>query len=129
MPNTLYNITAELHEIIQAKAEKYGVDISFLFPASEMVKEQIWTQEGDEMRLVGEKQIPAIQAPQIRQILLAFKWQIGLEIYKFEKKYFCFAHCPGDESGRPVIDRVILPLFDREPETVLSELLEILKAL
>jgi len=65
--------------------------------------------------------IPAIQAPQIRQILLGLQNLLGLQIYEFEQNNLCFAE---DGNGK-----VLQPLIDREPDQVLQELIEIIKEL
>jgi hypothetical protein len=94
MPNTLYTITNELHKVIQAKAEKFGVEI-------EIENNQFWyfdpTTKGTPTFAQSVKlfkhtitrrriDVPAIQAPQIRAILLAFKEVLGSNPYHAEIK-------------------------------------------
>jgi hypothetical protein len=87
---------------------------------------------------------PAIQTPQIRQILLAFKEVLGAnpeytKIQKtssFEETYisaynfgFQYGITP-DSQAEALCSRWLdglEPMIEREPETVLSELLDILK--
>lgn len=65
--------------------------------------------------------IPAIEATQIREILVGLQSVLGIKADQFEKKNLCLTH---NQNGR-----LILPLIDREPETVLQELVEVLENL
>jgi hypothetical protein len=65
---------------------------------------------------IDSKSYPAIQAPQIRQILVGLKEQLN-EVLNMTEIY-CIKWLDG-----------LTPLIDTEPEKVLQELLEILKKL
>lgn len=65
------------------------------------------------------KDLPAIQAPQIRQILVALQEVLGLG-YTQPHKTKAQALCQRWLDG-------LHPLFHREPETVLQELVEVLE--
>jgi len=76
MPNTLYQTTQELHEIIQAKAEKYGLKIELKDFNKNVVIGNAFLTTADYYKLddyQGYRAIEAIQPPQIRQILLVFR--------------------------------------------------------
>jgi hypothetical protein len=151
MPN-LYNLTAQLHQTIQTKAKEFGIEI-------EIKSEYLILSDGrftsnDQKKhyhnhLLQIKQIvPAIQAPQIRQILSVFKDVLGKnakyskyilkinEAINFDKG-FClnYKEClnpPAETKAEALCQKWLdglEPLFDREPETVLTELLETLKTL
>jgi len=178
MPNTLYTITAELHELIQAKAKKFEVVIKIKnnlfydtvaknFDKPELSnpirsKEEIFhflLMSTDRDQLGRKRFIEVIEAPQIRQILLAFKevlghnpeyieWQNKNESFKDVRQSISYntiqvrkliAFIEFRSEQNPIMKQAealctkwldsLTPLIDREPETVLSELLEVLKAL
>jgi hypothetical protein len=124
MSNTLYTITDELHPLIQAKAEKYGLKVEI-----KSTRLQRWFE--------GYGYIHLIQEPEIRQILLAFKeifdslprnYFYNLEWFRLEDSFHTLGTSMSVILCAKWLDG-LTPLFDREPETVLSELLEVLKTL
>jgi hypothetical protein len=143
--SNLYQLTVELHQLIQEKAKKYGLKLEIgakFFIDLDLEKRNLQARierckedgtienalyvENQKLRIENYRLNPdyfeqGITADQIRQILVAFQNQLGIKVDKFEKKNLSFKH---NEEGQ-----LILPLFDREPEKVLTELLEILKNL
>jgi hypothetical protein len=142
--SNLFELTKKLHQTIQEKAEKHGLEtkIKNIFRECEYFFYEIFDVEGTiTQRLssvylyepIGRREppfkrlCPAIQAPQIRQILLAFKEVLGeseeikeLNIKNTPNRFYVDELCSRWLDG-------LEPLFVREPETVLTELLEILK--
>lgn len=126
--SNLYTTTAKIHELLPKINQKFGLKVEVignwqnhpqkgLFLATEKMEvmgKENWQKFLDECCL-------AIQAPQIRQILVSLQDVLGIKADKFEKKNLCLTH---DLNGR-----LILPLFDQDPETVLTELVEILENL
>jgi hypothetical protein len=154
MPN-LYNLTAQIHQNLQKVCEKYGLE------KLEIESDYILLPDdcGPRIFIGGaslRNEIPAIQSPQIRQILLAFKEVLGenpnfklLENAIKENQLLCNNKYTGLitvsdifllDGGLPIpksqaealcqkwLDS-LTPMFDREPETVLTELLELLEIL
>jgi hypothetical protein len=161
MSNTLYQLTAKLHKLIQEKAKKHGLEVEI-----ERNSEEFWYKILDDNGTITQRigsvylyeQIgktpsfkrlcPAIQAPQIRKILLAFQEVLGENIdYSYETLVYNFkfsedrtlieknlmerlvTDCPktrADFLCRRWLDG-LEPLFSVNPETVLTELLETLK--
>jgi hypothetical protein len=123
-----YNLTQKIHELLPKINQKFGLKVEVignwqnhpqkgLFLATEKMEvmgKENWQKFLDECCL-------AIQAPQLRQILVSLQDVLGIKADKFEKKNLCLTH---DLNGR-----LILPLFDQDPETVLTELVEILENL
>ena len=123
-----YNLTQKIHELLPKINQKFGLKVEVignwqnhpqkgLFLATEKMEvmgKENWQKFLDECCL-------AIQAPQLRQILVSLQDVLGIKADKFEKKNLCLTH---DLNGR-----LILPLFDQDPETVLTELVEILQNL
>lgn len=123
--SNLYNLTKELHEVI--KKHKIKIENDFAWFSKDNQYKIHYKQYGllvianqDNVKL----ECLAIQGQQIRQILLAFFKNPGFKnlAEELEKKWLSFR-----------IDFVngqyITPLFDQEPEKVLTELLEILKSI
>ena len=165
MSNT-YQLTQHLHELIQEKAKKHGLEIEIenIFRECEYFFYEIFDVEGTiTQRLssvylyepIGRREspfkrlCPAIQTQQIRQILLAFREVLGGNPEKidltgltgFESAFAIFKNGLIAKSYSKTLDdqwlgagedehgNYQLPLIDREPQTVLSELLEILKSI
>ena len=137
MPNTLYTITAELHEIIQEKAQKYGVEIDVTndkyWVVIDLSKDPVICSKDwiNENLGFGEGEIIAIQAPQIRQILLAFREILEKDgnIYTCRDNQRIWIGNQVSETLCKVWLDGLTSFFDTQPETVLSELLEVLKDL
>jgi len=169
MSNTLYELHEQLHPLIQAKAEKFGLkiklyDIEDIYPNGEIHHWAEGTLDDDITFLSEIDSVPAIQAPQIRQILLAFREVLGENpLYTQEKNKWLKEQ--KQYRGKIAYNSVCItfreldyllegygepfyrlkksqaetlcskwldglePMFNRELETVLSELLEVLKAL
>jgi hypothetical protein len=134
MPNTLYTITDELHEVIQAKAKKFGVEIDLtnnVFVIGNRIC-RLNAVETPDYFSESTNSALAIQAPQIRQILLAFKEVLkktqNVYIAKTDEQKIWIANKISETLCRKWLDG-LQPLFESNPELVLSELLEILKAL
>ena len=174
MSNTLYTITGELHEVIQAKAEKYGVEITHLATQSyylilENGHTPSWNYATDyksdfKERYGHLKGCFKLEDQNIRAILLAFKDVLGENpLYTQEKNKWLKEQ--KQYRGKIAYNSVCItfreldyllegygepfyrlkksqaetlcskwldglePMFNRELETVLSELLEVLKAL
>jgi hypothetical protein len=152
MTNTLYIITAELHELIQAKAEKFGIEITYLATQSDYLilengRTPSWNYATDynsdfKERYGHLKGCFKLEAPQIKHILLAFKEVLGYnpelgkhngDFNDYVKGWNDSFRCYMPEYQAEALCAKWLdgltPLFDSKPETVLSELLEVLKAL
>jgi hypothetical protein len=136
--SNLYNLTQQIHILAQEKAKKHGLELViegnwFLHPRTgpflstekmEPLQPKDWQEFMDECLL-------AIQADQIRQILVVFKDVLGKtqklsltpksRVKALDDKWLGASE---DEQGN-----YQLPLFTQEPETVLTELLEILKSI
>jgi hypothetical protein len=152
MSNT-YQLTQQIHEQVQRIAKEKGIEIEIEKNCEEFWYE-ILDDNGAITQRVGSVYLyeplgreplfrrlcPAIQEKQIRQILLAVfgTWKTT------EKNHYAKAHNPvyrnrADELEKKwlcfridLIDSTYItmpPLFTREPETVLTELSEILKTL
>ena len=127
--SNLYTLTKSLHGIIQEKAKKHGLEDEIIMGDWELQisKQGEFVSYRDVINRIALKQTKsddwcwAIQAPQIRAILLAFQNKLGIKVNKFERENLSFIH---DKEGQ-----LILPLIESEPERVLTELLEILKAI
>jgi hypothetical protein len=171
MSNTLYTYHEQLHPLIQAKAEKFGIEINiqndfYYYVAGEKYPEKIQYIAicnkfdntckfdipifGQNGALDKIKELSFIQAPQIRQILLAFREVLGVNP-EYNKVYNNFYDIidNGISTSEDIHNFLQLklppktksdalcakwldgltPLFDTQPELVLSELLEVLKAL
>jgi hypothetical protein len=123
----LYTLTKNLHTLIQEKAKKHGLEVEiesdyifFNAQRSEKPNWQIGIYIGGEMT---RQPVFAIQAPQIRAILLAFEEVLGsIPFAPLRLNTKAKALCSKWLDG-------LIPLIDREPETVLTELLEILKSI
>lgn len=139
--SNLYTLTARIHELLPLINQKYGLEIEVkqekkfiiedgrIFDPKEIIdriRGKILTRDGV---------YPAIQTPQIRQILLALKDVLGDRARWFFKNIL-----GGQDLERPFPNTVsealcqrwlegLNPLFDREPEFVLSELREVLENL
>jgi hypothetical protein len=143
MSNT-YPLHQTINELLPQLNQKYGLKIEiysdyFLLPFD---SEPRIDGGGDKM----EKEIPAIQAPQIRQILFGLREVLGSNSNKtLQDEDYC-GYCgrdmitpePYSESGnlddkwfRPINKKgdYCKSLIDREPDTVLQELIEIIKEL
>jgi hypothetical protein len=135
--SNLYTATADLTKAVQEKAKELGLEIEIesdkywvgTFPIfnSEPVlknKEELFnrieeTPFSDEVKtLIKEKCFPAIQAPQIRQILLAFQ-------KAFEKDKDFIEYISANELCSRYLDG-LNPMFDREPIQALEELTTII---
>lgn len=149
--SNIYSLTKNLHEIVQEKAKKFGKEIKI-----ESNKYYVEHHKNDEINGVELYYIP--EAPQIRQILIAFQDELGDNqvFLKFYKRagvtYDISNNLLGVEDGNgnwyemspeewglspiPKSQAEALchrwldglePLFDRESETVLQELINVLK--
>jgi hypothetical protein len=132
--SNIYNLTATIHTLAQEKAKKHGLEL-------EIESDFFWETENNTIFIPNDIQdnqgylCSVIEVPQIRQILLAFKDILGdnPEYTKYSKsaqfhyfltlqKNYAEALCHKWLDG-------LNPLFAREPETVLQELIQILKNL
>ena len=158
--SNLYNLTQQLHQTIKEKAEKHGLELV-------IESDYIWFYQNLKSK-TGEDLsgyycecfnandtdhpgdfISAIQAPQIRQILLAFKEVLGenpiltenrnlyekygskfnfVEFSVFKEITNYIVEFQAEAIGQKWLDG-LEPMIDRELEQVLTELLEILKTL
>jgi len=147
MSNTLYTATQNCLETVQKKAKELGLEIELKndYKISLAVGTLYTQYSGEPLR--GE--LPAIQAPQIKQILLAFQEVLGEnpEHIKFdgflntpfenEKEMLDVANTCGliqkAKSKAEALCQKYLnelnPMFDREPIQVLEELTEIINKL
>jgi len=142
MSNTLYTLTKQINDLIPILNEKYGVKIEIDSEYCLIIPQRIkvdnyqikyntenkvilkqYKKKNDVdviitnmSALVEESFVNAIQAPQIRQILIGLKEQLN-EVLNMTEIY-CIKWLDG-----------LTPMFDTEPEKVLEELLEILKKL
>lgn len=154
--SNLYNLTKELHTIIQEKAEKHGLKI-------EIIGDYGWHKLGDEYvyeNTDAVQKLPdfvGLEAPQIRQILLAFKEVLGenpeySHYFNATNRMIAIAVLNELEEqykymngyGQAMIDTLpktqaealcekwldsLTPMFETNPEQVLIELLEVLKSI
>jgi hypothetical protein len=149
-----YQLNQQIHTLAQEKAKKHGLELVIKNNRVFVVDVCLGTmiRNMDEHNYTN---LPVIQADQIRQILLTFKDILGenpqlkkaLERHKdttnrdtlletYNKQFFVtFADGEIIENGflsqaqalcQKWLDG-LTPLFDREPEKVLTELLEILQ--
>lgn len=174
--SNLYNLTQQLHQTIQEKAEKHGLKIEIKNKFEWVITP--YDYEGNEYDLLehgslGSGYLVSIQATQIRQILLAFKEVLGeseeilenkkelerllgkdntldyLKNIMDEAEYLnqfvdnnqdrAITQLESNIKNTPnqfYVDELcsrwldgLEPLFDREPENILTELLEILKSI
>jgi len=154
--SNLYKLTKEIHELLPQVKAKYGLE--FEVKAEKCIycdKQNEYQEEKTEALLEAPQwfidgSLAKLEEKQLRQILVALKGVLGenpeflsLE-YKIENLI--------DESGEGRISRLFSrrlggtkyfkaetfcqnwldgldPLFDREPETVLTELRDLLKSL
>jgi len=77
MSNTIYSLTQQLHTLIQEKAEKHGLGIKLKDEYGIDGHGKIYQNAEFVNGGVPKDLISAIQAPQIRAILLAFKEVLG----------------------------------------------------
>lgn len=136
--SNLYQLTAEIHKLVQEKAEKYGLTLQITgdryFQFETNIKEsKIFAGEA--------KEYVVIQPPQIRQILVAFEKVLGenpeykeylLDCQDYDEDSIIREYAPCQSQAQALCQHWLdglEPLFDREPETVLTELLEVLKSL
>lgn len=138
--SNLYNLTKSIHNEVERINPKLGLEIEiesdyFLI---DYENGEIGKFGESEIKIIAQKfeslgagkceYIPAIQAPQIRQILVGLK-----EVLKTEIKYdsmFGDMWITNPNTANNLCQKWLdglEPLFDREPENVLNELLEILK--
>jgi hypothetical protein len=156
--SNLYNLTQQLHQTIKEKAEKHGLELEiknrhYIFEDVETIFYRDYELSYPDFKIL-------IEAPQIRQILLAFKEVLG-ENPKIEETKKDINNLPNKlkilSEKEKLITTVSIkiatnvsinfipktqaealynkwldglePLFYREPETVVTELLEILKSI
>lgn len=162
--SNLYQLTQNLHKIIQKKAKKYGLEIEIEKNCEENWYE-IFDNNGKIIQRIGnvylyepinrepyfKRLCPAIQAPQIRQILVGLQEVLGENYqYKQEKwlldnlnkryenkeltEYSLIACLETSVEKTPKYQAEALcqkwldglnPLIDREPILVLTELVKI----
>jgi len=124
--SNLYNLTQQINKVIQEKAQKHGLEIEIgsnflLLNDGELQHEYQYKHFNNHNgQIVRPLCVLAIEAPQIRQILIVLEDVLN----QFPKPYWVNSEnlCQKWLDG-------LHPLFDREPETVLAELLNILKSL
>jgi hypothetical protein len=156
MSNT-YQLHQQIHTLIQEKAKKHGLEIEieptnlagWKVPMCYTPDGEIWQMDYKKANKMfkTDKYVPILFAPQIRQILVAFKEVLGENPEKidltgltgFESAFAIFKNGLIAKSYSKALDDKWLgasedeegnyqqPLIDREPETVLTELLEILQ--
>jgi hypothetical protein len=133
--SNLYTVTKQIHETIQDKAKKYGLENPFTLLLDEFDKIMPLTEDIYEEYAITENEIIEKLPNQIRQTLLAFKNVLGEnpEYTKYENKaqfhYFVTLQKNyADALCNKWLDS-LTPMFATNPETVLTELLEILKTL
>jgi hypothetical protein len=149
MPN-LYQITKQLHETVQEKAKKHNLELeieSDKYYGNHKITENIQLVSSDlAYHLAIDNNFDhifgVIQADQIRQILVAFKDVLiddkikkNAEWFKDIKETDICPYCGFriiQNQAEDLCDRWLdglNPLFDREPEKVLTELNKILSEL
>jgi len=151
--SNLYKLTQNLHKIIQEKAKKYGLEL--VIKSDKIIYWDNFPEKpsdyhiGDSSMLVNapdwflKKAVLLIQADQIRQILWVFRDVLGenpewTRVEKFYSYELCDQCGNADENTKIKSQAEALchkwldglePLFDREPETVLTELIQILESI
>lgn len=141
--SNLYTTTARILELLPQVCAKYGLEfeVEFYFVLSpEGKKIAKWEIVKDITIQNKQDYIPAIEEPQIRQILVGLfgVWEATQKNHQakaenpsfknraeeLERRWLCFR--------TDLVDSTYItypPLFDREPETVLTELITILENL
>lgn len=114
----LYQITKQLHETVQAKAEKFGKDLNLqgeFYIAKNSAQPFHWCMQG----FLTTVDILVIEPPQIKQILIAFEKEINTNIVPDRAVCIWRDWCCGFPESR----------FEKDPVRVLTELNEVLNKL
>jgi hypothetical protein len=141
MSTVIYNLTKQINEILPKLCKKHGLEL--MVESDKIIYWDNFPEKpsdyhiGDSSMLVNapdwflKKAVLLIQEPQIRQILLALKDVLGQD----PDLWWCDVtnRALSPESLSEALCQKWLgnlqPMFDSEPETVLTELLQILKTL
>lgn len=115
----LYQLTQKIHKLLPQINQKYGLEVKIAGRFYYSDEDHIFYYNFDFPEKKLKNCIRKLESDQIRQILVGLQHLLGIKADKFEKKNLCLVH---DKNGN-----LILPLFDREPKTVLQELVEILE--
>ena len=117
----IYQPTKEIHLLIPKINQKYGLEIEIKNEKYIYIDNNILLpvdQNTGELQKLDAPYYPIIEAPQIRQILVALQDIIS----DSNKTDFSYEYCESWLGG-------LNPLIDREPKTVLQELVELLEIL
>ena len=118
--SNLYTTTATIHQLLPQIKDKYGLKEINLFNDYYIDTEGKLTSKYAMFDQENDKRLYAIQADQIRQILIGLKEVLG--------RYMVLHYCQKWLNYKIWNDDVDT-LFNRKPETVLKELIQILKKL
>lgn len=147
--SNLYKLTQNLHKIIQEKSKKCGVQVEIkndFYISKNSAEPFHWCMK----RYLTTDDLLVIQAQQIRQILLTLKDVLGYNPEYIDTKETTIKHIESANPNWHIIGQLqgradfikrtkaqslchwldgLEPLFDREPETVLEELTQILQSI
>jgi len=135
----IYEITKSIHSEIERLKQKLGLEIEIESDKKISARDILFYRfETDISKFEQENSVWFIQPPQIRQILVGLQEVLGENPEwreannSFIESSVNILHYFPQSQAQALCNKWIdglNPLFDREPETVLIELLKILKIL